>query len=173
MANDATNVLVGATGKIYGGGSTLPTDATTAPHVSFNDYGYVSDGGVTMSVATSITDIKAWGGDIVRSIRSEHKVSFALEFLETNAYTLQAFTGDDTATADAAEIKNVGGVRQKWIIDTVDGDTTLRVVIPDGEIAELGDLVLNTEEAIKFPVTITAYPDGSGTKAYIYRDSGA
>jgi hypothetical protein len=159
MANDATNVLVGATGKIYGGGSTLPTDATTAPHVSYNDYGYVSDGGATMTVGTTITDIKAWGGDIVRSIRSEHKVSISLEFLET--------------TATEAVIKNVGGLRQKWIIDTIDGDNTLRLVIPDGEIGELGDLVLNTEEAIKYPVTITCYPDGSDNKVYIYRDTGA
>ncbi len=173
MANDATNVLVGATGKIYGGGSTLPTDATTAPHVSYNDYGYVSDGGATLTVGTSITDIKAWGGDIVRSIRSEHKVSISLEFLETNAFTLAAFTGDDTATATEAVIKNVGGLRQKWIIDTIDGDNTLRLVIPDGEIGELGDLVLNTEEAIKYPVTITCYPDGSDNKVYIYRDTGA
>lgn len=170
MANDATKVLVGATGKIYGGGSVLPTDATTAP-TGFNDYGYVSDQGATLSVGTSITDIKAWGGDIVRSIRSEHKVTLAVEFLETNVYTLEAFTGDSAATASAAVIKNVGGLRQKWIIDVIDGTDTVRVVIPDGEVAELGDLVLNTEEAIKYPVTIACYPDGSGNKAYIYVDN--
>lgn len=170
MANDATKVLVGATGKIYGGGSVLPTDATAAP-TGFNDYGYISDQGATLSVSTSITDIKAWGGDIVRSIRSEHKVTVAFEFLETNAYTLEAFTGDSSASASAAAIQNVGGVRQKWIIDTIDGDDTLRVVIPDGEVTELGDLVLNTEEAVKYPITISCYPDGSGNKAYIYVDN--
>ena len=170
MANDATKVLVGATGKIYGGGSVLPTNATAAP-TGFNDYGYVSDQGATLSVGTSITDIKAWGGDIVRSIRSEHKVTLAMEFLETNAYTLEAFTGDSAATAFAAAIKNVGGLRQKWIIDTIDGDDTVRVVIPDGEVTELGDLVLNTEEAIKYPVTISCYPDGDGVKAYMYVDN--
>ena len=167
MANDATKVLVGATGKVYGGGPVLPTDATTAP-TGFNDYGYVSDGGVKLSIGTTIVDIKAWGGDIVRSVRSEHKVTIGLEFLETNQFTLTAWSGDSAATAAAARIMNVGGLRQKWIIDTVDGLDTFRVVVPDGQITELGDLTLSTEEAIKYPSTFTCYPDSSGVKAYVY-----
>jgi len=167
MANDATKVLVGATGKVYGGGSVLPTDATTAP-TGYNDYGYVSDGGVKLAIGTTITDIKAWGGDVVRSIRSEHKVTINLEFLETNAFTLAAYSGDTSATATSARIQNVGGLRQKWIIDTIDGPDTFRLVIPDGQITELGDLTLSTEEAIKFPITFTCYPDVTSSKAYIY-----
>lgn len=170
MANTAANVRVGATGKIYGGGTTLPTNATTAP-TGFSDYGYVSDAGVTLSVGRTTTDIKAWGGDVVRTVTSEHKVTFNLEFLETSALTLKAWTGDASATATAAVLKNVAGLRQKWIIDVIDADDTYRLVIPDGQITETGDLPFATEEAIKYPVTVTCYPDVTDVKAYIYVDA--
>lgn len=173
MANDATLVRVGAGGKIYGGGSSLPTDATTTPHVSFNDYGYASDKGVVLGRGTTVNKIKAWGGDVVRTVRTEDDVTVKLEFLETNAYTLAAYTGDTAATATAAVIANVTGIRQKWLFDVIDGDYTIRVVVPDGEVTETGDLPFVTDSAVLYPVTITCYPDGSGNKAYLYIDSGA
>jgi hypothetical protein len=55
----------------------------------------------------------------------------------------------------------------------VDGDVDIRIVIPDGQVTERGDVTYANGEAIGYDVTVTAYPDDSGVKAYIYRDETA
>ena len=70
MGNTATNVSTGkpnVTGAVYVGPktATLPTDATTALPSSFVCLGYVSEDGVENANEMDVSDIKAWGGNIV------------------------------------------------------------------------------------------------------------
>lgn len=166
MANVATNVRVGVTGTIWNAvtGTALPGDALTAPNVAFDDLGYVSDDGVTQTIDTSTTDIVAWGGDTVRTIQTEHSVSYTFTLIETKAEVLALYYSDTAATSALATITAAQATRGAWIIDVVDGDQAIRLEMSDAQITDKGDVTYATAEAIGYEVTITAYPDGSGTK---------
>jgi hypothetical protein len=57
-----------------------------------------------------------------------------------------------------------------YILDFVDSLQKVRIYIPDGQITTRGDTTYKNGEATPLPVTITAYPDGSGNNAYKWVD---
>lgn len=171
MALDSGNVRVGVTGVVYVAplGTTLPTSAATSPAGAFQDVGYISDGGITQSMSIDTTDIQAWqNGETVRRLQTSHTVTYQLEFLEMNWVTLDNYFGN--FVAGVSELTSDISPRKSWIIHVDDGDADIRIVIPEGQITERGDTVFQNGEAIRLPVTITAYADDSGVKAYIYTE---
>lgn len=170
MTETAANVIVGATGKIYGGpsGTTLPTSEISGLNGAFVDLGYISDAGVTQAIGRTITIIKAWGGSVIRKISSDHDLTYKFVMLETNPQSLDTFYGAQSDPATVTQIKAQNGLRQAWVIDVVDGTSLVRLAIPDGEILETGDVVYSTLNAISYEVTMSCYPDVSNVKAYKY-----
>lgn len=175
MATDATKVLVGAGGKIYRAplGTTLPTDATTALDVAFVELGHITEDGVTESNDKSTSNIKNWYGAVVRESTTEQNYKLGFAMMQTDANTLETYYGDTTATDTAWKVAAVQGIRESWIIDAVDGDKTRRLVVPDGQVTDAGDITSATEDAITYPVTVTTYPDGSNVNYYGYIDDGS
>lgn len=176
MALDATNVRVGVTGAVYVADTdtTLPTDATTALDGGFADVGYISDGGVTESHGTEANDIRAWqNGDLVRRVQTSHDLTLSFTMVETNDVTLREFYGnleDGTVRITGEQLPP-----RAWVLSVIDGDHAFRIVVPNGQITERGDITYANGDAIMREVTITAYPttDEAGiVKAYIYMAGG-
>lgn len=183
MANTVSNVT---TGKPKTGGavscapigSTLPTDATTALDAAFKVLGYVSEDGLTNSNSASMTDTKAWGGDIVLSGLDEKPDTFQFTLIETlNADVLKAVYGAAnvtgtlstgiTVTANSTEPESAS-----WAFDMVMRDGAVkRIVVPNAKVTEVGDIVYNDTDAVGYEITITAYPDSNGAthKEYIIK----
>jgi hypothetical protein len=171
----AENVRVAVTGTInYGpAGTALPEDAVTALDAAFDEVGYAGEDGIVQTINEDRTDIKAWqNGDVVRKVRTSHDVTYSFTMLETNLTSLEIYYGDGSVSGTLAdgvvEVRGDAGTRGEWVLHVIDGDNLIRIVLPDGEVTERGDVNFVNAEAIAYPVTVTAYPDVDGVKAYLY-----
>jgi hypothetical protein len=180
MANSANNVRVGVTGAVYfaPASTAVPTSVSTALNAAFEDVGYISEDGVTESTATDTNDIRAWqNGDIVRRVQTSHDYSVAFTMIETKAKSLELFYGNFTAGPGGAsgvvEVNGEQPYRGAFVLHVIDDTDLIRVVIPDGQVTERGDVQRVNGDATSYPVTITAYPDANGVKAFIYYETDA
>jgi hypothetical protein len=181
-------VYVGVPDRIVGSvmraplGAALPTDATTAPDPAFVGCGYITENGATLADAQTWTEIKDWGGDIVRRIKSLSNVTVKTEFLEINPESAKVAFGDANVTVTPGTA-STGGLmkininvsqpaRASYIFNILDGVRHMRIVIADGQVTERGDSQFTRTAAVIVPVTIAAAPDQDGNTVVIYTDDG-
>lgn len=188
MANDVSKIIAGtplATGGVLIGdtGSTLPTDATTAADVAFLSAGYVGEDGLTESGSRTTDKKKEWGGRVVRVLQTDYSLTYQFAFLESrNSTVLKTVFGDDNVTTTAADDshglqqaikKNADLIPHKsFIFEMKDGDVKTRVVVPDGQITEVGDITWTNGDLVQYQVTVECFPDANGNNAYEYTDDG-
>ena len=187
MANNASNVVAGsplATGGVLIGALTAaaPTTATSAL-TGFNAGGYIGEDGVTETNERSTDRIRAWGGDTVKVVQTEHNVSYQFTFLETlNADVLKAVYGEDNVTTTAAtastgtlhEVAINGSTlpHKSYVFEVKDGNAKIRIYVPDGQITEVGEITYSDSEVVGYEVTVEAFADDLGNKAYKFLDNG-
>lgn len=176
---NASNVSAGkpkVAGAVYRApkGTTLPTDATTALAAAFKDMGYISEDGVTNANSPDTEKVKAWGGQTVLVVVNEKADSFKLVFLESmNVNVLETVYGEDNVTVDSTGKiitinANAAALEEYvYVIDmALKGGALKRIVIPDGSLSEVGDIVYKDNEAIGYEVTLECLPDSNGNSHY-------
>lgn len=177
--SNAANVTTGkrrTDGGIYfaPAGTTLPTNATTTLATAFKNLGYVSEDGVTNSLSKDVTEIKEWGGDTVDTVLTAQTDKFQFTLIESlNTDTLKAVYGDANVTESSGAItvtvKAAEAPSGVWVIDMIQkGNKLKRIVIPNGKVSELGDVVYKADEAVGYDVTVAANLDSSGSTHYEY-----
>jgi len=182
VTNTAANVHVGkpkTTGGVYAGplGTTLPTTSAATLNVAFVGLGYVSEDGLTMTKGGDITTIRAWGGEPVKIVKATDDLSFSWTFIESSDAVMGEIFGDDNVTVGVPDATievnglQVGG--KAWVFEIVDGDFNFRVVVPNGEMTGEVSVTFVDGAPLAWPVTITALPDATGNKAYIYKTADA
>lgn len=156
-------------------GTSLPTSVSATLAEAFENLGFISDQGVVNSNSPSNTSIKEWGGAVVLDIQTEKPDTFKLAFLEsTNLNVLKTIYGSSnvSGTLETGITVNVNSdeMEQKsYVIDMVlRNNGAKRVVIPMGKITTLSDITYAGGDAVKYEVTISAYPDSSGNTHYEY-----
>jgi hypothetical protein len=174
----AGNVIVGkprtGTGGVFAGATslTLPVNASTALPVGFIELGYVSEDGLTQTIDSETTNITAWGGDTVKTVKTSHDVTYTLAFIETSEAVLtEVFGSDNVDTASgvtSVKITSTDLPRRAFVFEMQDSGTDVRVVVPNGQITNLDDISWTDGDPVSYPVTISAYPDEDGVKAYLY-----
>jgi hypothetical protein len=156
-------------------GTALPTSATAALNASFVDLGWVSEDGVTNSIARDVTRHKAWGGTTVKTTQDNYTESVKFTLLETSAAVLRAVYGSDNVTTNGGALTVEHSAlqlsRQSFVIDFIDGDRAGRIVIREGLVVELGDVMYVHKDLTKYELTVDVYqPDGGLNAVVTYFD---
>ena len=157
---------------------TLPTDAVTEP-TGLSAVGYIADDGVTRTQELESENIKAWGGDVVLVLENGKTEKFKFKMLESqNVASLKLVNGEGnvTGTALATGISVRSNSQSKgshaFVIDMIESGNTLhRIVIPNGIVTDIGDIVYVDNDAISYEVEITAIADSAGNTCYEYLQS--
>lgn len=177
MALVAGNVRVAVTGAVYAApaATAVPTSTAAALNAAFVDVGYLSEDGVTTSIATDSNDIIAWqNGTLVRRVQTSHDFTLQFTMIETNGASLLLYFGNYTvggAGSGSVQITGAAAPRGAYVLHVVDGTDLIRVVIPDGQVTDRGEVTYLNGDAVGYDTTITAYPDASGVKAYLYYET--
>ncbi len=168
-------------------GTTLPTLASIAKagvtlDEAFVGNEYVSEDGLTLSPSMSTTNIKDWSGAVVRKLLEEFDGTLAWTMISTNAESLGVAFGSENIQTEAATNLHGNQVaaaigaelpeEQSWVFLMKDGDARIVIVIPKGQVTEVGEVNFQSNAAVGWPVTLSSYPDESGKSIYIYTDDG-
>lgn len=173
------NVSVGkpnANGAVFVApvGTTLPTDASTTPAAAFKELGFVSEDGVVNNNSVESDSIKSWGGQTVLTPATEFTDEFTMTLIESlNTDVLNTVYGSTNVTATSSTISiNVNAkerVALSFVIDVaMTAGAMKRIVIPSGQISEIGEITYKDDEPIGYEITISALPDSSGNNHYEY-----
>jgi hypothetical protein len=183
MSNGTPAILSGAPITATGGllfadpGTPLPDDATAPIDSAFVKGGYVGEDGVTRTTDASDDKVRAWGGDAVKIIRTEHSITYKFQFLEAaNAEVLKLINGPENVTISGSKItvKQTKKIppRKSYILDMKDDPASLREVIPIGQLTTSGDVTFVHSDVIRYEVSIECFPDDAGVKALSHMDTG-
>lgn len=188
MAGITSNIFVGAPDRVTGAimvapvGTALPTTVATAPNAAFKDLGFVSEDGVSLSQSSTWETIKDWGGDQVRKFLSDFTGTLSFTLLETNSEVLKYVYGSAQVTTTAATVSSgtLNAIKlnanepptASLIVNILDGVRKVRIVVPNSQVTERGDLKFSRTSAVMHQLTVEAYPDASVNSIYIYTDDG-
>ena len=191
---NTTDVRIGApeqgvTGAIKHAplGTTLPTLSSIANtgvtlDPAFVGNEYVSEDGLTLAPNVSTTDIKDWSGAIVRKVLESFDGTLSWTVISTDAEAMKIAFGSGNVTTNAAgsthgnQTRTALGAelseRQSFVFLMKDGDARIVIVVPEGQVTEVGEVTFASNAAVGWPVTLSCYPDSNGKSIYIMTDDG-
>ena len=177
MALDNTLIRAYQNGEVsvgaFGATPALPTDATALNAGLFTGTGLLTDDGITESTSQDYNDIFAWQGNaLVASLPGEYVQTFKFAALQQSLINLGLqFPGSTIAqTAYGASVVQKAPVRdpRTWVIHGIDGARLQRIVVPQGQITERGDVIWSSQDVTVYEWTVKCFPD-SANQAYAYR----
>ena len=191
---NTSDVRVGAPDQLTTGaikhapiGTTLPTlSSITKASVSLDNAfvgdEYVSEDGLTLAPSMSTTEIKDWSGATVRKVLESFDGTLAWTMISTNEGALGVAFGSGHVSTQAADRTHGNQVSaelgahlpeaQSWVFLMKDGDARIVIVVPNGQVTEVGEVTFAANAAVGWNVTLSTYPDSSGNCIYIYTDDG-
>ena len=168
-------------------GTTLPTlssitKAAVTIDQAFTGNEHVSEDGLTLAPSVSTTDIKDWSGATVRKVLESFDGTLSWTMISTNAGAMGVAFGASHVTTSAATATHGAQTRtelgahlpdsQSWVFLMKDGDARIVIVVPNGQVTEVGEVTFASNSAVGWQVTLSTYPDAYGECIYIMTDDG-
>ena len=155
-------------------GTVVPTDATTELNEAFVCIGYITEDGVTLSEDSDTEELKAWGGDTVRKVRSSYAENGSFTPMQADADALKLAWGND-----AVEVGQDGAIHVKHTaqnpeakviaIEMVLADNLIeRMVWPSARLTERGEGSYNGSDSSGRELTFSLEPDAEGVTCHEY-----
>lgn len=190
MALGNTNNIVAGVPDVSGGlwvsdvivdSADYPTGSSNLYTDGFKPVGFVSEEGVTETNERSSEKKRAWGGDVVRVLQTEHNQNFSFTLIESgNPDVLKLVYGDENVVVEEdgslTILQNSSVLPHKsFVIEMLDGDTRIRKFIPDGQVTETGEITWVHSDIAQHAITLEAFVDVDGQKVYTHyvKDAGA
>lgn len=169
---------VKSTGGISAGdlGVALPEKASSELDKAMTALGLVGEDGVSEKTSRGSNKVKAWGGSDARVVQDDFGVEYTFTLLETGEVQLKEIHGagnvEKVASSDMDELKikiNKDPLPNRaYVFDIKDGDTKVRIVVPNGQITDIDEVKYTHKDVTAYAVTVTAYEDSDGNNAYKY-----
>lgn len=191
---DAKTVRVGTPDQMVTGaincapvGTEMPTlDDITPSEVTldeaFTSAGYASEDGVTITPDMSTSNIKEWGGAVVRTVLEEFNGQIAFTLIQTDETSFKMAFGDDYVTTSAATADHGNQLMAKlgahlpeqkaWVFKMKDGAARMLIAVPIGQVTALDEITFNATDPVGYAITLSCSPDDTGTSIYILTDDG-
>lgn len=190
MVNLVRNVVAGrpkATGGILSGPLGIERPADADPFAALDPgmlaLGYISEDGVSETIGRDTERIKAWGGDAVAVLQTEHSVTYEYTMIEALRLEVNREVFGEPNVQEIAATATHGRIlavtlrsdvlpHRARCIEIADGAKRVRIWMPDSQITETGDVTYADNSLIAYPVTVEAFADENGIKAYKFTDDG-
>lgn len=162
MAGTPANATIWPEADVYVGPTTAVTPATVSTDFS-GDWDLVGllDGeqGFVQSREEDVNDHYAWGGILVRTSRSNFKLTVAFTALEDNDVTRELIWPG----SDPGEIIVPRPARIKVAFETREDDVVRRLIAAhEAEVSVDGDITDNETDLTRYTLIATIFPDGDG-----------
>lgn len=186
---NSSNVLV-AKPLVTGGvlvapkGTALPTDVSTALNAAFLAVGYVTDDGLTKTDSIDSDTVRAWGGVIIATPQTGKTATFQFTLAEHFAAIGHQLVFGDSAVTTTAATANAGTrlkiaadaysvpPRRSYAFEMVAGTARDRIIVPDAQVTDLGDVSYADGDITARELTLTAFADNAGNYYYEFTDDG-
>lgn len=168
-------------------GTTLPTLSSVTKSgvtldTAFKGDEYVSEDGLTLAPSMSTTEIKDWSGSTVRKVLESFDGTLSWTMISTNESALSVAFGENYITSveatasDGTKVQAALGAHlpdaQSWVFMMKDGDARIVIVVPNGQVTEVGEVTFAANAAVGWNVTLSCYPDDAGECIYIMTNDG-
>lgn len=163
-------------------GTAMPADARTALTSAWDDSGYVSEDGLSVTITRSTTPIRDWSKAAVRNLLTEFGGAIAVAFLQVDEFAAKRMFGEDNVTVTAATTTTSEVIKisigaelppiEAWCFSMKDGDARIRVLVPRGQMTDVNQIDFKPDAGNVIGGTLTAYDDGTGKSIYFIYDDG-
>lgn len=175
MAQDATEVVVGANGQIYVAptGTSTPIDVDDPLDPAFSEaLGFTSEDGATFTVGKTTVDIPAWQSFYaLRTIVTEADVRVAFVLRQWNQDTVQLAFGGGTFTATGSFTKYTPPSpefldERVLVLDWQDGEDEFRLVVPRCLSVDPVETQLTRTAAADLPISMKILAPAEGDEPF-------
>ncbi len=157
-------------------GTTAPANATAALGSAWDDGGYVSEDGISVTISRTTTVLRDWSKSAVRTLLSEFAGTIGVSFLQVDQFAAERVFGEDNVTVASGKMKVAIGADlppvESWCFSMKDGDARIRVYVPRGQITEVNQVDFKPDAGNVIGGTLTTYDDGTGNQIYFMYDDG-
>lgn len=162
------------------------SDFTTSLNDAFVNLGYISSDGIVIGESVTTNTDNDMNGDPVNTSRSDRTETVRVTLIERRADALKEQYGQSNVSVaagtsgapDVATVHHNNDERDHrvYVAELVKKDgLRWRVIIPDGQINEIGDLTINSSTLLGREATINCnaytYTVGTGSSAVTHTDT--